>query len=100
MPTVFSSMEHRGGEWDFTPSCLAGRGADRAHKQSSRFSMQIFPRSTNAISRASLFVPLFVVAALFSVMAQLHRSPSITYPGARKLQPNHFTHLLNDTVPA
>src|ERR1700720_3816118 len=54
--------------------------------------MQIFPRSTNAISRASLFGPVFVVAALFWVMAQLQRSPYITYAGVRKSQPVPFSH--------
>src|SRR5712671_2685160 len=54
--------------------------------------MQIFPRSTNAISRASLFGPVFVVAALFWVMAALQRSPYITYAGVRKSQPVPFSH--------
>jgi len=54
--------------------------------------MQIFPRSTNAISRASLFGPVFVAAALFWGMAQLQRSPYITYAGVRKSQPVPFSH--------
>ena len=54
--------------------------------------MQIFPRSTNAISRASLIGPVFVVVALFWVLAQLQRSPYITYAGVRKSQPVPFSH--------
>src|SRR5260370_27646285 len=54
--------------------------------------MQIAPRSSNAISRASLFGPIFVVAALFWVMAQLQRSPYITYAGVRKAQPGPLSH--------
>ena len=54
--------------------------------------MQIFPRSTNAISRASLFGPVFVLAALFWGLAQLQRSPYITYAEVRKSQPVPFSH--------
>jgi hypothetical protein len=54
--------------------------------------MQIFPRRTNAISRASLFGPVFVVAALFWGLVQLQRSPYITYAGVRKSQPVPFSH--------
>jgi len=41
--------------------------------------MQIFPRSSNAMSRASLYGSVFVVVALFWVLAQLQRSSYITY---------------------
>jgi hypothetical protein len=54
--------------------------------------MQIFPRSTNILSRASLFGPVFAVAALFWIMAQLQRSPYITYAEVRKSQPVPFSH--------
>ncbi len=54
--------------------------------------MQIFPRSSNAISRASLFGPVFVAVALFWILAQLQRSPYITYAGVRKSQPVPFSH--------
>jgi hypothetical protein len=54
--------------------------------------MQIFPRSTNPMSRASLFGVVFVVAAAFWVLAQLQRSPYITYAGVRKAQPVPFSH--------
>jgi hypothetical protein len=54
--------------------------------------MQIFPRSTNPMSRASIFGLVFVVAAAFWVLAQLQRSPYITYAGVRKAQPVPFSH--------
>lgn len=54
--------------------------------------MQIFPRSSNAIARASLFVTVFAVAGLFWVLAQLQRSPYITQAGVRKPQPVPFSH--------
>jgi Cytochrome c7 and related cytochrome c len=54
--------------------------------------MQIFPRSSNAIARASLFATVFVVAALFGVLALLQRSSYITYAGVRKQQPVPFSH--------
>ncbi len=54
--------------------------------------MQIFPRSSNAIARASLFVAVFAVAGLFWVVAQLQRSPYITQAGVRKPQPVPFSH--------
>jgi hypothetical protein len=54
--------------------------------------MQIFPRSTNALSRASLFGPVFIVAALFWIMEQVQSSPYVTYAGVRKAQPVPFSH--------
>src|SRR6202142_4463349 len=54
--------------------------------------MQIFPRSTNAMSRASLFGAVFVVAALAWGLMELQRSPYITYAGVRKAQPVPFSH--------
>jgi hypothetical protein len=54
--------------------------------------MQIFPRSSNAIARASLFGAVFLVAGLFWVLAQLQRSPYITWAGVRKSQPVPFSH--------
>lgn len=54
--------------------------------------MQIFPRSSNAIARTSLFVVVFAVAGLFWVLAQIQRSPYITYAGDRKPQPVPFSH--------
>jgi len=54
--------------------------------------MQIFPRSSNAIARASLFIAVFSVAALFGVLALLERSPVVTFAGVRKPQPVPFSH--------
>jgi hypothetical protein len=57
--------------------------------------MQIFPRSTNPMSRASLFGVVFVVAFAFWVLAQLQRSPYITYA----LQPSTSRFRLGDRLP-
>jgi len=54
--------------------------------------MQIFPRSSNAIAQASLFIAVFSVAALFGVLALLERSPVVTLAGVRKPQPVPFSH--------
>ena len=54
--------------------------------------MQIFHRSTNTLSRATIFGAVFVVAALFWSMAQIQRSPYVTYAGVAKPQPVPFSH--------
>jgi Cytochrome c7 and related cytochrome c len=54
--------------------------------------MQIFHRSTNTLSRATIYGAVFVVAALFWAMAQIQRSPYITYAGVAKPQPVPFSH--------
>ena len=54
--------------------------------------MQIFHRSTNTLSRATIFGAVFVVAALFWAMAQIQRSPYVTYAGVAKPQPVPFSH--------
>lgn len=54
--------------------------------------MQIFPRSSNAIARASLFGAVFAVAGLFWVLAELERTPYVTWEGVRKPQPVPFSH--------
>ena len=54
--------------------------------------MQIFHRSTNTISRATIFGAVFVIAALFWAMAEVQRSPYITYSGVVKPQPVAFSH--------
>ena len=54
--------------------------------------MQIFPRSINAIARASMVLTVFAAAGLFWVLVQLERSPYITYAGVRKSQPVPFSH--------
>jgi len=54
--------------------------------------MQIFHRSTNTISRATIFGSVFVIAALFWAMAEIQRSPYVTYSGVVKPQPVAFSH--------
>src|SRR5450755_2618813 len=54
--------------------------------------MQIFPRSSNAIARASLVLVVVAVGGLFWALMQLERSPYITYAGVRKSQPVPFSH--------
>ncbi|MBZ5707020.1 MAG: cytochrome c family protein [Acidobacteriia bacterium] len=54
--------------------------------------MQIFHRSTNTISRATIFGAVFVVAALFWVAAMVQRSPYVTYAGVARPQPAPFSH--------
>jgi len=54
--------------------------------------MQIFHRSTNTISRVTIFGAVFVVAALFWAAAQIQRSPYATYAGVARPQPAPFSH--------
>src|SRR5260221_477993 len=54
--------------------------------------MQIFPRSSNAIARASLVIVAVVVASLGGVLWELERTPYITNAGVRKAQPVPFSH--------
>ena len=53
---------------------------------------QIFHRSTNTLSRATIFGAVFVVAALVWVAMEIQRSPYMTYAGVRKPQPVPFSH--------
>ena len=53
---------------------------------------QIFHRSTNTISRATIFGSVFVVCALFWAAAQIQRSPYVTYAGVVRPQPAPFSH--------
>jgi Cytochrome c7 and related cytochrome c len=53
---------------------------------------QIFHRSTNTISRATIFGAVFVVAALFWAMAEIQRSPYVTYAAVARPQPAPFSH--------
>jgi hypothetical protein len=53
---------------------------------------QIFHRSTNTISRATIFGAVFIVAALFWAAAQIQRSPYVTYAGVVRPQPAPFSH--------
>jgi hypothetical protein len=54
--------------------------------------MQIFPRSSNAIARASLVIVAVVVGALGWAGWEFQRSPYITNAGIRKEQPVPFSH--------
>src|SRR5882757_1294708 len=53
---------------------------------------QIFHRSTNTLSRATIFGAVFVIAALGWVAMEIQRSPYVTYAGVRKPQPVPFSH--------
>jgi len=53
---------------------------------------QIFHRSTNTISRVSIFGALFIVAGLLWITAQLQRSPWTTDVRVAREQPIQFSH--------
>ena len=53
---------------------------------------QIFHRSTNTLSRATIFGAVFVVVILGWVLYAVQGSPFITYAGVRKPQPVPFSH--------
>jgi hypothetical protein len=53
---------------------------------------QIFHRSTNSISRVSIFGALFIIAGLLWLMAQIQRSPWMTEAYVAKEQPIQFSH--------
>ena len=53
---------------------------------------QIFHRSTNTISRVSIFGTLFIAAGLLWLIAQIHRSPWITDAQVAREQPIQFSH--------
>jgi len=54
--------------------------------------MQIFHRSTNTISRATIYGAVFLVAALLWAILELQRSPYITYAKVARPQPVPFSH--------
>ena len=54
--------------------------------------MQIFHRSTNTISRATIFGAIFLIAMLFWAAAEVQRSPYVTYAGVARPQPAPFSH--------
>ena len=54
--------------------------------------MQIFHRSTNTLSRASIYGAVFIIAGLSWALMQIQRSPYITYAGVVKPQPVAFSH--------
>jgi hypothetical protein len=53
---------------------------------------QIFHRSTNTLSRATIFGAVFVVAALVWVGYAIQGSPYVTFQGVRRPQPVPFSH--------
>jgi Cytochrome c7 and related cytochrome c len=53
---------------------------------------QIFHRSTNTLSRATIFGAVFIVVILGWVLYVVQGSPFITYAGVRKPQPVPFSH--------
>src|SRR6201993_796331 len=53
---------------------------------------QIFHRSTNTLSRATIFGAVFVIAALGWMAYEIQGSPYVTYAGVRKPQPVPFSH--------
>jgi hypothetical protein len=53
---------------------------------------QIFHRSTNTLSRATIFGAVFVIAALGWILYAVQGSPYVTYAGVRKTQPVPFSH--------
>jgi hypothetical protein len=53
---------------------------------------QIFHRSTNTISRVSIFGTLFIVAGLLWLTAQIHRSSWVTDVSVAQEQPIQFSH--------
>src|SRR5271163_1141652 len=54
--------------------------------------MQIFHRSTNTISRATIYGAAFLIAALLWAVLELQRSPYITYAEVARPQPVPFSH--------
>jgi hypothetical protein len=54
--------------------------------------MQIFHRSTNTISRATIYGAVFLVAAFLWAVLELQRSPYITYAKVVRPQPVPFSH--------
>ena len=54
--------------------------------------MQIFHRSTNTISRATIFGAVFIIAILLWGSIQWQRSPYVTYAKVARPQPVPFSH--------
>ncbi|HWP59561.1 MAG TPA: cytochrome c3 family protein [Candidatus Acidoferrales bacterium] len=53
---------------------------------------QIFHPSTNTISKVSLFAGVFLLAAFFSSLAAIYRSPYVTQAEVVREQPVQFSH--------
>lgn len=54
--------------------------------------MQIFHRSTNVLSRLSIYVGIFTAAFALWACIQIQRSPYVTYAGVVRPQPAPFSH--------
>src|SRR5882757_3874499 len=54
--------------------------------------MQIFHRSANVISRASIYAGIFTLAFALWACVQWQRSPYVTYAGVVRPQPVPFSH--------
>src|SRR6267154_1749257 len=54
--------------------------------------MQIFHRSANVISRASIYAGIFTLAGVLWACIQFQRSPYVTYSGEARPQPAPFSH--------
>ncbi|HXY01962.1 MAG TPA: cytochrome c3 family protein [Terriglobales bacterium] len=54
--------------------------------------MQIFHRSTNTISRATLFGAIFLIAFVLWACIEFQRSPYVTYAKVARPQPVPFSH--------
>jgi len=54
--------------------------------------MQIFHRSANVISRASIYTGILTLAFVLWACIQLQRSPYVTYAGIARPQPAPFSH--------
>jgi Cytochrome c7 and related cytochrome c len=54
--------------------------------------MQIFHRSANVISRASIYTGIFTAAFVLWACIQFQRSPYVTYAGIARPQPAPFSH--------
>ena len=53
---------------------------------------QIFHRSTNTISRLTIFGAVFIVSLLLWAMLELQRSPYVSYVGVARVQEVPFSH--------
>jgi Cytochrome c7 and related cytochrome c len=53
---------------------------------------QVFHRSTNFLSKVSIFGALFIVAAIFAVSWEIYRSPWVTEATMPREQPVPFSH--------
>src|ERR1700722_10904045 len=54
--------------------------------------MQIFHRSSNTISKATIFAVVIVASVALWACIQLQRSPYVTYAGVARPQPVPFSH--------